>query len=308
MVLAAAFLIIGCKPGVPRSVIQPGKMEDVLYDYHLALAMSNYQEGQYDSLLAHVYEAAVLKKHGLSKAEFDSAMVYYMRHTDQLHKIYESLSKRFEADMLAMGGSGTGGGTFSAYGSEGDTANVWVGPRAIILLHHPAFNHYSFVLKADTSFHAGDRMMLSFNSEFIYQEGMRDGVAVLAIRYANDSVASRTLHATGTTHYQLEIPDNAHLGIKEIKGYFLLNSATGGDEQRTTMKIALFKDIALVRMRDHNPPVKEVKPDTLRHKETTDTVLDDNKERMLQPTDATPIEDRINRHNNKRRIHNNLSK
>ena len=29
-------LITACKPGVPKDVIQPDDMEDILYDFHLA--------------------------------------------------------------------------------------------------------------------------------------------------------------------------------------------------------------------------------------------------------------------------------
>jgi hypothetical protein len=33
--------MIGCKPSVPSEFIQPGDLEDILYDYHVAQAMAN---------------------------------------------------------------------------------------------------------------------------------------------------------------------------------------------------------------------------------------------------------------------------
>ena len=80
-------LLMGCAPSVPGKYIQPGEMEDILYDYHIAEAMANDYESRRDTLLMRVYKAAVLKKHGYSEAEFDSSMVYYMRHADRLHHI-----------------------------------------------------------------------------------------------------------------------------------------------------------------------------------------------------------------------------
>ena len=307
LVLFVIVLMIGCKPGVPRNIIQPSMMEDILYDYHLAQAMSNYQEGRYDSLLVRVYEAAVYKKYGITKAEFDSSMVYYTRHTDRLHKIYESLSKRFEADMMALGGAGAGAGSYSSFGTTGDTANVWSGPQTIVLLHHPAFNHYSFTIKADTSFHAGDKIILNFNSEFIYQEGMRDGVVVLAVKFSNDSVATRTMHATGSSHYGLELSDEGRIGIKEVKGYFLLNSAAGESENRTTMKLVVFRDIALVRMRNDKPAPEDIPVDSLPRKDAKDTAVIeeefetiDGKVRPRPREDALPFKEKIQRNKQER--------
>lgn len=313
--LTTLVLMSGCKPGTPNGVLSERKMEDILYDYHIAQGMADYQEGKYDTLLARVYEAAVLKKHSTTKAEFDSSMVYYMWHTDRMHKIYESLSKRIEAEMRAMGGTGGGAGEFAAFGTTGDTANVWNGPRAVVLSHHPAFNHYSFALKTDTTFHSGDKLLLSFNTEFIYQDGMRDGVVLMAVRFGNDSVATRILHATSTNHYNLELTDDKRLGIKNIKGYFLINGAVGRSERHTTMKLVVFKDIALVRMRN-NMPVSQVQPvDSLNRKEDADSAVNGKNERQLgnrpfSHEELPRLEDRIvrrdnmpeqNRNNNKNR-------
>ena len=46
-VVAGIFLLLlslyGCKPQVPDEYIQPNQFEDILYDYHLAIAMGNQQ-------------------------------------------------------------------------------------------------------------------------------------------------------------------------------------------------------------------------------------------------------------------------
>ena len=43
--LLVLMLVVACKPTVPSEYIQPGDMEDILYDYHLALAMSRQTGG-----------------------------------------------------------------------------------------------------------------------------------------------------------------------------------------------------------------------------------------------------------------------
>ena len=77
-------MCFSCKPQVPDEYLQPGEFEDVLYDYHLADAMAgngdNADNESYDVVL---YRQAVLRKYGITQAEFDSSLVYYMRHADQ---------------------------------------------------------------------------------------------------------------------------------------------------------------------------------------------------------------------------------
>lgn len=41
----ALLLMVACKPQVPSDYLQPGEMEDILYDYHLAQAMAQRNEG-----------------------------------------------------------------------------------------------------------------------------------------------------------------------------------------------------------------------------------------------------------------------
>ena len=97
------FILAGCKPSVPGDFLQPDEMEDVLYDYHLADAMAaqtdNY--GYYQVL----YRESALRKHGITSADLDSSMVYYMRHTERLHDIYESLADRLRDEAIALGTS-----------------------------------------------------------------------------------------------------------------------------------------------------------------------------------------------------------
>ena len=60
--LLVLMLVVACKPTVPSEYIQPGEMEDILYDYHLALAMSRQKsvndESDYNRSL---YFQSVLK-------------------------------------------------------------------------------------------------------------------------------------------------------------------------------------------------------------------------------------------------------
>ena len=250
LAFAAALLILilaGCKPSVPGDFLQPDEMEDVLYDYHLADAMAaqtdNY--GYYQVL----YRESALRKHGITSADFDSSMVYYMRHTERLRDIYESLADRLRDEAIALGTSESDINKFSGASASGDTTNLWNGDKAIVLMPLAPYSVYSYCVVADSSFRAGDSFVLSFRTNFIYQDGMRDGVAVLVAKYANDSVASQFTRISSSSTYTMRISNDANLKVKEVKGYFLLNSGSGIASKSTTLKLMSVYDIHLVRLR-----------------------------------------------------------
>ena len=78
---------------------------------------------------------------------------------------------------------------------------------------------------------------------------MRDGVAVLVAKYANDSVTSQFIRISSSSSYSMRINNDGNLKVKEVKGYFLLNSGIGINSKSTTLKLMSVYDIHLVRLR-----------------------------------------------------------
>ena len=253
-VMALLFCVSSCKPSLPSGVLSKGKMTDILYDYHLALAMAHMDDnGDKGQSLA--YREAVLRKHDVTSAEFDSSMVYYMRHTELLEDVYKDLTDRYNNEITAMGGSAKEGGEFANLSATGDTANVWNLATSMVFMPVKPFNSTSFDIKVDSTFHKGDRLMLDFDAQFIYQDGMRNGVAMLAVQFGNDSIAQRTIIIQSTQHYSVELSDADSLGIKSVKGYFMLmNDDNGtGVSSQTTLKLMFLEHIKLIRMHPQKP-------------------------------------------------------
>lgn len=253
-VMALLFCVSSCKPSLPSGVLSKGKMTDILYDYHLALAMAHMDDnGDKGQSLA--YREAVLRKHDVTSAEFDSSMVYYMRHTELLEDVYKDLADRYNNEITAMGGSAKEGGEFANLSATGDTANVWNLATSMVFMPVKPFNSTSFDIKVDSTFHKGDRLMLDFDAQFIYQDGMRNGVAMLAVQFGNDSIAQRTIMIQSTQHYSVELSDADSLGIKSVKGYIMLmNDDNGtGVSSQTTLKLMFLEHIKLIRMHPQKP-------------------------------------------------------
>ncbi|MGI6223718.1 MAG: DUF4296 domain-containing protein [Prevotella sp.] len=249
-VLFATTTLVGCKPGVPDEYIQPDEMEDILYDYHIADGMTSTRpEGNYKDM-TQAYHVAVLKKHHVTQSQFDSSMVYYMRNAEILHDIYESLGERMQDEVRNLGGSATM--VASQYTANGDTTSIWQGPTFMMLSSKVPFNCHSFTIKVDTTFHAGDMLWLSFRSQFIFQDGMRDGNVVLAIVLKNDSVVTRNLHLSSDVVNTLQISDDNYIGFKEIKGYFQLNTSPNS-MTTSTMRMMFLENIQMLRLHRKKP-------------------------------------------------------
>ena len=190
--------VVSCKPSLPGDVLSKGKMADILYDYHVALSMAHSADGG-DTGQSITYREAVLRKHDVTSAEFDSSMVYYMRHTELLEDVYKELGDRLNNEIVALGGNADAS-QFDNLSATGDTANVWNQAPAMVLSATKPFNAVSFDIPVDTAFHKGDCLMLDFDTQFIFQDGMRGGVALLAVQFKNDSIAQQVTQISNSQH------------------------------------------------------------------------------------------------------------
>lgn len=178
------FLAGACQSSVPDGILSDSQMERVLYDYHLAKAMAAEASADSSDFYTLQYEQAVFAKYGIDKKTFTRSMEWYARHTERLNKIYGRIAERIGDDSGVIPG-----GAIALGGGQGDTLNVWHGPQ-FVLLNSQLVNRFSFEEKADTSFHAGDVLQWQFSTEWYYSEGKREAVAVLAVYYEGDSVAT----------------------------------------------------------------------------------------------------------------------
>lgn len=287
-------MLTACKPGIPSEVIQPGDMEDILYDYHLALAiLQGESRTESDALVQQeAYKLAVLKKHGVSEAAFEMSMEYYMRHADMMHDIYENLAERMEDEAMTQGVSASDLSQYGTITAKGDTADIWQGDRALVLSPDPPFNSQTFAIKADTAFHKGDKLMWNFNSQFIVQEGSRDAIAVLAVRFMNDSIASQVRMISSNMPYSIVIADNGRIGIKEVRGFVILNR--NKDSGRSTLKLLFMQNIQLIRMHtregngDGSQSSTHAAPEAFSPQSPSPDELRDEREQQPQTRDERP--------------------
>ncbi len=199
LLLIVLLFLSSCASDRPSKVLSSGAMEDVLYDMHMAQALA--QQETTDSFAYNVRfdEEAVLQKHGIDAQTFDRSLQWYERHTDDLVKIYDKLSKRF---------GDSGSSSVAVGGLKGDTLNIWKGAQSLLLCSQSS-THYSYEQKADTSLHAGDVLEWRFLTDWHYHEGERSATAIIVLHYDNDSteVYSNMIYSSGVQIVSARIGD-----------------------------------------------------------------------------------------------------
>ena len=260
LLLPAVFMamLVGCKPSVPSEYIQPDEMEDILYDYHLATAMGTQQNK--DDITQRAYQLAVLKKYDVSQKRFDSSLQYYMQHADRLHDIYEHLAERLEGEARSQGASDGELNQLGGMTAKGDTADVWNGAHALVMSPYMPYNYQSFAITADTAYHKGDRLMLGFDSQFITQQGMRDAIVVMSVRFTNDSIATITQRFSSDSHQTVMVMNSDSMIIKSIRGYFMLLT---GQDVSPGFRLLILSNIHLVKMHAQSAGNESPKADSL---------------------------------------------
>lgn len=271
LVVFVSMAIHSCKPGVPKDVVKMSKMEDVLYDYHLSLALSGQFSSDSIDYYTRYYQQSVLKKHGLDKSEFVRSMEYYERHTDKLKKIYKNLSERFGGSV--DGPSSYLSSNLAQQALKGDTLSVWRGPTEV-LLSSQGVNRFMYVQRCDTTFHVGDQLQMSFNADWFYHDGERRAVAQVVVRYEGDSVAvmNHYFYTSGLQFMSLTVgkrrveridcivyqcapwSERARiLKLSSIKMYRLRNRATKENKSLDTDTIGRGASKDSVKKNMHNP-------------------------------------------------------
>ncbi len=252
--LLALALMVACQSSRPDYVLDDDDMGELLYDIHRAHFLYRNQEtGGDDGAHQYALFLKVLQKHKVSEAVWDSSMVYYCAHADELQEIYKDLTERLEHEAEAIGVSTT---------NADDSVNIWQGDRSIVLTAYQPYTTKQWTIKTDSLVKPGERLTLRFTSLFLQPNKEMRAACVMAIKLSNDSVVTTNQTLSRTGIYNLSLADNEAMGIKEIKGLFMMypeNNMGMGYQQseRRTSQILCVKDIVLLHEKQGNVSAPE---------------------------------------------------
>ena len=244
--LLLLMLVVACKPTVPSEYIQPGDMRDILYDYHIAMAMARQKGGGEADFHRSLYFQLVLKKHNVTEAEFDSSLVYYYSHAYRLKDIYNEVNDRLDEEASTLGVAVGDISRYSQYSENGDTANIWNQQTDLLLIPRPTMNRFDFTVKSDSTFRRGDSFMFQFVSEYIWQSGVKDATVCIVCEYA-DTIIQTTNHVSVEGTAQVRVPAYREKKLKEMRGFIYL---TDNADKSSTRRMLFISQIQLIRFHD----------------------------------------------------------
>lgn len=236
----ALLLCSACSGKRNDEVLPSAKLEAVLYDYHIAQAIVNdlpaSQRFKKDLYFDYVYS-----KHGVTKAEVDSSLVYYARHPKGLSEIYENLSVRVKADIQRLDNEDKPLPVRQPQPIVGDSANLWYDVLFVEMNASPLDNRYSLTIPTDTNFRPLDRIV--WGGEVVFLDDEVDSLYKyihlnLRVAYMNDSIvtADTLLYTSGS--FSISVTDSAV--VKRVDGEAYLKS-TDADERVLILSPSLMR-------------------------------------------------------------------
>lgn len=219
-ITAAMLALASCGEGKHSDVISPKELESILYDYHLAQVMISDLPSS-ERYKKELYFDYIYEKHGVTKEQIDSSLVYYARYPEDLSDIYTRLSSRIERNIEHIENERQQVVVRAAKAVEGDSANLWYDTPLVQLYPSELTNHFSFIIPNDTNFKANDRLAWNGEVQFLHAEAdslNRYLQLAFTAEFANDSLLSvdTVLYTTGSFH--LQIADTAGMQLNKLYG------------------------------------------------------------------------------------------
>lgn len=267
--IMALVLMTGCGKQIPGDIIQPQKMENVLYDYHLTIGMTNHLKNTEKE----AYKKYIFQKYQVTEETFDSSMVWYTREAQELAAIYDRLEKRFKREhshaeaMLKIRE-----GESISITSPGDTVNIWNDNEMIWMTEAPLMKRFTFEFKTDSNFHPRDKFLWDMDFHFFAK-----GKAILgmSVTYENDSVVGETRQISQSGRHSISLTTDSAYQMKTMNGFIYIPNDSLQNPN------ILINNIKLMRY----------------HREQTDSVSTDSISALQVPSDnqKLPKEKRLQR-------------
>lgn len=274
--LTGIILTVSCTVKVPSHVIQPDKMEELLYDYHLMQAMAGDLKTN-ERFKRNLYEQYVFDKHKISEAEFDSSLVWYMRNPKELETIYKDLNKRLATQKELLEASVPPGRRTKQMSPAGDSVNIWYDYRLFRLTTTPLDNKLKIDMEPDSNYHANDSFEWIVDALFLQDSTQSQAVMSLTAVYADDTIGN-SLPITHSGRYSLTLRGDSVSPIKKMVGFIyhyplrneeVKDSLSNDTLNPTATPVLVLSDIKLMKYHHHTDSIR------------TDSV-------DVQPTDTTP--------------------
>ncbi len=253
--------IFSCQVKRPSYILSESRMENILYDYHIAKAMG--EEVPYSESYKRVlYIESVFEKHGITKADFDTSMVWYTRNPDVLFKVYEQVNVRLRTERDRINQQIELRVDRPSSTVSGDSIDIWFWQRSYLLTGAELDNKLLFVLPSDSNFKQRDTLRWNafFNFMNYTPDSMHAPVISMQLLYRDEDVKSKQLRVYRQGSVELSLMLDTLKELKEIRGFIYTPTKESHNQ-------LLVNNIALMRYHARDSLLME-SGDSLQHSST----------------------------------------
>lgn len=211
-------LLSGCRLKRPENVLAPKRMEQFLYDYHLAQAVVQDlpREERYTTL---AFMEWVYSKNGITKEQFDQSLVWYTRYPKEFAKIYKRLSNRIDAEYKTVSKSLSQIEKKSFSIPSGDSVNLWYLDRTALLNTSEFMSRITYKVGSDTTIHTGDTINLRLSGTFLsIDSGVPQYAYISLSAYYPDSISTVDTILGSSGPVSLSLVLDSRRGISSLSG------------------------------------------------------------------------------------------
>ena len=213
-----ATLLTGCRLNRPDDVLSPKRMEQFLYDYHLAQAIGQELPKE-EKYMSKAYIDWAYQKNGISVDEFNRSLVWYTRNPRELSKIYKHLSNRVDAEYKSASKSLSQIEKTSFTIQSGDSVNLWYLAQTAMLNTSAYMNKLTYNVNRDTTFHLGDTIRLNLTGTFVSTDTCTPHLSYMSLSvYYGDSVSTADTMLRSSGPVRLELVLDTAQKISSISG------------------------------------------------------------------------------------------
>ena len=250
MAIALLLMLSGCRLNRPDDVLPPRKMEQFLYDYHLAQAIGQElpRENRYTTK---AYIDWAYSKNGITEEDFNRSLAWYTRYPKELSKIYKRLSNRIDDEFKAASRALSQIEKKAFAIQSGDSVNLWYLDRTALLNTSAYMNKLTYKISRDTTFHRGDTISLNLQGTFVSPDSGVPSYAYMSLSvYYNDSVSSADTLLRSNGRVVLSLVLDSKKDVSSISGSINYLDST---DNRNSMLVLTGMEL----MRYHKKVVKD---------------------------------------------------
>jgi len=151
-----SLLLLSCQSR-PDYLIDEETMTDLLTDVHMSEGLLDMQQkvSKDDPEYGKEVMASVLMKYHVSKADYDSSLVWYSQHLNTFIRIYKHVNKNLKENEEQWTTLAEASNEFGK-SQSGDSVDLWC-HASYLLMDEVRLSHFrAWTFTADTAYHKGD--------------------------------------------------------------------------------------------------------------------------------------------------------